>query len=597
MSNDESGVESPMRRAILKLLAGLGVTSPVLGRAVTALAEESPAVTPALIERAEWVSGLTLDDEKRSLMANGVQRIVDQFRRNRMVPLANDVFPAITFDPFVARASDRTPGARIEPAARVVPGARGHDGRPGSEADVAFAGISELAAWLRAGEVSSRELVELALRRLDAHDGTLRCVIDRRDREALAEADAADAARARGEAASLLHGVPWGAKDLLSWPGTRTTWGATPYRDQRLSTRATVGRRLEEAGAILAAKLTVGALAWGDVWYGGTTKNPWNPDEGSSGSSAGPAAATAAGLLPFTIGTETWGSILSPSTVCGCTGLRPSYGRVSRHGCMALSWSMDKIGPIARSAEDCALVFAAIHGGDGLDPTVRDVPFPWSDSRRRPKDFRIGVLRADFEFDRSSYAAGDDEAEEQLSAARWNEWAEIDRGTLRELEDLGFSLVDVELPSPEEVPCADLGFILTAEAATAFDDLTRSGRDAELVRQVEQAWPNVFRQGQMIPAVEYLRANRLRTRLMREFERRLATVDVLVSPTWVGNLLLMTNLTGHPQICLPNGFASDGTPTSIAFTGKLDGEVDLLEVATLWQNATGYHRRRPPQFV
>jgi Asp-tRNA(Asn)/Glu-tRNA(Gln) amidotransferase A subunit family amidase len=298
----------------------------------------------------------------------------------------------------------------------------------------------------------------------------------------------------------------------------------------------------------------------------------------------------AAGLAPFTIGSETWGSIVSPCTRCGTTGLRPTFGRVSRFGAMALSWSMDKLGPIARTAEDCALVFAAIHGADGLDPTARDLGFDWP-LRRDVRTVRLGFVPGWFEGDR------DDDAESEDDRARSREWAEFDRRSLRELAALGLEPVAVTWPST--YPVESLSLILSAEAAAAFDDLTRSGRDDLLVRQIEQAWPNVFRQAQTIPAVEYLRANRIRTKVMEELERDVfAHVDVLVAPSYAGDQLLRTNLTGHPCVVVPNGFrSSDGTPTSLSFLGRLDGETEVLAVAHAFQQATDYHLRRPAGFI
>jgi Asp-tRNA(Asn)/Glu-tRNA(Gln) amidotransferase A subunit family amidase len=346
-----------------------------------------------------------------------------------------------------------------------------------------------------------------------------------------------------------------------------------------------VAARLEEAGAVLVAKTSVGELAWGDVWFGGTTKNPWNTKDGSSGSSAGSASATAAGLVGFAIGTETWGSIVSPCTRCGATGLRPTFGRVSRHGAMALSWSMDKIGPITRSVEDCALVFAAIHGADGHDPTAVDRPFDWP-APRDPKSLRVGYVAKLFDEERGKDAPEDRRAD-------LKEWADFDRRTLDALRSMGVTLVPIELPS--RYPIGPLAAILGAEASAAFDELTRTGKDDMMVRQVADAWPNVFRQGQMIPAVEYLRANRVRTLVMAEMEQAVSKVDAYIVPSFGGDHLLLTNLTGHPCVVVPNGFrTSDGTPTSITFMGKLHGESDVLALAAAWQQATDFHLKRPP---
>jgi Asp-tRNA(Asn)/Glu-tRNA(Gln) amidotransferase A subunit family amidase len=341
-----------------------------------------------------------------------------------------------------------------------------------------------------------------------------------------------------------------------------------PYKDQIINEDATVIKRLEAAGAVLAAKLTLGALAWGDVWYGGTTKNPWNYKQGSSGSSAGSASATAAGLVGFSIGSETWGSIVSPSTRCGTTGLRPTYGRVSRKGAMALSWSMDKLGPICRTVEDCALVFEAIYGPDGEDPTVYDVPFRYQHKVDLRK-LRIGYVKMDFD------SAGNNK--------------ENNDAALAVLQNLGAKLIPIELP---KLPFTNISFILSAEAAAAFDDLTRSGRDSLLVRQIKNAWPNVFRTSRFVPAVEYIQANRIRTLVIEEMQKIVKGIDVYVVPSFSDNLLL-TNLTGHPCVVVPNGFNKEGSPTSITFMGKLFDEGTVLAVAKAYQDATDWHKKHP----
>lgn len=335
---------------------------------------------------------------------------------------------------------------------------------------------------------------------------------------------------------------------------------------------ATVVRRLDEAGAVLVAKLTLGALAMGDVWYGGKTRNPWNLEQGSSGSSAGSAAATVAGLVGFSIGSETLGSIVSPSTRCGATGLRPTFGRVSRYGAMALSWSMDKIGPICRTVEDCALVLEAIHGADGRDPTARDVPFAW-DGGPDLGQLRIGYLKSAFDREREGKAHDD--------------------AVLETLRRLGADLVPVELP--DAYPVNALRIILEAESAAAFDTLTRSGLDA--LMEERSAWPRIFREARFIPAVEYIQANRIRTMLMAAMQEAMRDVDVFVAPSFAENLLFITNLTGHPAIVLPNGFTVEGTPVSISFIGRLWGEAETLAVAKAYQDATDFHLRRPPLFA
>ena len=413
----------------------------------------------------------------------------------------------------------------------------------------------------------------------------LSCAVTVTSSLALAQAKRADEELAAGKDRGPLHGIPWGAKDLIAVPGHVTTWGSVPFREQVRPETATVYRRLEEAGAVLVAKTSVGELAWGDVWFGGTTKNPWKVDQGSSGSSAGSASATAAGLVAFAIGTETLGSIVSPCTRCGATGLRPTFGRVSRHGVMALSFSMDKVGPIARTVEDCALVFSAICGKDPLDPVSTDGPPAWP-PRRGLSDLRIGFVEELFQEARGTGAGTEEER------ARAAEWRAFDLRTLDVLRQLGARLVPLKLPA--HTPIGPLSIVLTAEAASAFDALVLDGRVKSMVRQTADAWPNVFRQGRLIPAVDYLRAQRVRTLLMREMEERLAGVDLFVAPTYGGTALLLTNLTGHPSVVVPNGFRlSDGTPTSVTFTGRIHGEADLLAAADVYQRATDFHVRRP----
>ena len=411
------------------------------------------------------------------------------------------------------------------------------------------------------------------LGRLEKYGPKLECVITLTEELALEQARRADEEIAAGKYRGPLHGIPWGAKDLLAVKGYKTTWGATPYKDQVIEEDAAVVKRLEEAGAILVAKLTLGALAWGNVWYGGQTRTPWDYEQGSGGSSAGSGATTAAGLVGFAIGTETWGSIVSPSSACGVSGLRPTFGRVSRDGAMVLSWSMDKIGPMCRSVEDCAIVFDAIYGPDGKDLSVIDAPFNW-DAGLDIKTLRIGYLEKAFE----------EEREDQ------EEWKAIDKVTMEKLRAMGLNLVPIELP---DLPINALNFILDAEAAAAFDALTRSNRDDLLVRQIKNAWPNAFRKARLVPAVEYIQANRVRTMLMHAMAEILSEIDVYVAPSHVGDNLLLTNLTGHPCVVLPNGFRKDGTPTSISFMGTLFGEAETLAVARAYQDATGFHEKHP----
>ncbi len=394
------------------------------------------------------------------------------------------------------------------------------------------------------------------------------CVVTLTEERALAEARQADAEIKAGRYKGILHGIPYGAKDLLAAKGYPTTWGSPIYKNQMIEQDAAVVRRLREAGAVLAAKLSVGEFAWGDVWFGGITRNPWNLNQGSSGFSAGSASAVAAGLLPFAIGTETLGSIVSPATVCGTTGLRPTYGRVSRDGCMALSWSMDKIGPIARTVEDCAVVFNAIYGPDGKDQHVRNFPFNY-DGTQGIKGLRIGYVKADFE--------------------RNYPFKQQDSLALAKMREIGMELIPMELPT---LPVRELSMIISCEGGAAFDELTRTNMDDQMVRQVKNAWPNVFRAGRFIPAVEYIQANRIRTLLIEEMAKKLQNIDVYVAPSWAGSNLTLTNLTGHPSVVVPNGFRN-GTPVSITFTGKLYGEGVLLQVAKTYQDATDFRKKHP----
>jgi Asp-tRNA(Asn)/Glu-tRNA(Gln) amidotransferase A subunit family amidase len=488
------------------------------------------------------------------------------YEKIRKIELGNEVAPAMEFNPLPTGFTiDQTKKPfRRSPVGKVS--------LPQNREELAFFTVSELSELIRTRQISSEELTKFYLARLKKYDPQLHCVITLTEELALTQARRADAEIRAGKYRGPLHGIPYGAKDLLAKKGYKTTWGAMPYKDQTLDLDATVVKRLEEAGAVLCAKLTLGALAMGDVWFGGKTRNPWNTEAGSSGSSAGSASAVAAGLLPFAIGTETLGSIVSPSTVCGTTGLRPTFGRVSRHGAMALSWSMDKIGPIARSVEDCALVFNAIYGPDGLDATIMEAPFNYAPLASL-KGVRIGYLQKAFEADYPTKAN--------------------DQATLETLRKLGAELVPMELPTG--YPASDMTIVLSAEAAAAFDELTRSNRDDLLVRQGKNAWPNAFRAARFIPAVEYIQANRLRTKLIQEMHQtlRTANVDVYLSPTYGGGNLTITNLTGHPCVVLPNGLNPRGTPGSITFMGQLLKEDKVLAVAKAYQDATNHHRRHP----
>lgn len=557
------------RRAFLTFFSGLGLSTTLFPGVLWSLIQDrqSPRITKEILDEAERIAGLEFDDAERDLMLQGLNSNLESFETLRAVAMPNDLPPALYFNPI-------PPGTNVD--RREVPTRRsevGIDRMPSDPEEIAFLPVTHLAKLVETRRITSLDLTRIYLERLKKYGPKLECVITVTEELALQQARRADAEIASGRYRGPLHGVPWGAKDLLAEDAYRTTWGAKPYKDQVIDEDATVVRRLEEAGAVLVAKLTLGALAWGDVWYEGRTRNPWNYEQGSSGSSAGSAAATAAGLVGFSIGTETWGSIVSPCTRCGATGLRPTFGRVSRQGAMALSWSMDKIGPICRSVEDCALVFDAIHGPDGRDLSIVDLPFGW-DASVDPRQLRVGYLRSAF-------------AEERENQ---EEWQGHDERTLETLRRLGVELVPIELP---QLPVGAMSFVLSVEAAAAFDQLTLSNRDDLMVRQVRNAWPNVFRQSRFVPAVEYLQANRVRTLVMQAMAETLSEVDTYVAPSFIGDNLLLTNLTGHPCVVLPNGFRSDGTPTSITFVGRLFAEAETLSLAKAYQDATEFHLRRP----
>jgi Asp-tRNA(Asn)/Glu-tRNA(Gln) amidotransferase A subunit family amidase len=410
------------------------------------------------------------------------------------------------------------------------------------------------------------------LARLEKYGDALHCVVTLTRDLALAQAAKADRDLKAGRYHGALHGIPWGAKDLFATRGIRTTWGAAPYANQVIDTDATVVERLRDAGAVLVAKLSMGSLAQGGVWFGGTTRNPWNAETGSSGSSAGSCAATAAGLVGFALGTETRGSIITPASLCGVVGLRPTYGRVSRYGAMALSWTMDKIGSICRSVEDCALVFNAIYGADGRDETVVDAPFVWAPNAALRR-LRIGYVAREFE-----RGLGNSNADSTLL-----------NDALAVLTKAGARLVPIDMP---DFPTDAINFILATEAAAAFDDLTRSRGIDQLTEQAPDAWPNTFRTYRFIPAVEYIRAQRARTLLARKMAALMAEVDVFLSPARGSASLPITNLTGHPAVCLKNGFIN-GMPQALMITGRLYEEATILRVALAYERATGWHTMHP----
>ena len=573
------------RRAFVKLLPAVGaagLTRPTLAVEAASIAQapqQQPVqrVTREMMHAAEQLMGLEMTEAQEALALPGVNRALGGYETLRKIDVPLDTEPAIKFQPAL-------PGKKYQ----------GRPSRPrlgqvelpkySSLEDLAFATIPQLAELIRTRRVSSVDLTKMYLERLKRYGPKLICVVTLTEELALAQAANADLEIKRGRYLGPLHGIPWGAKDLFATKGIPTTWGAEPFRNQMIDYDATVVERLRKAGAVLVAKLSMGALAMGGRWFAGVTRNPWQPDEaqqGSSGSSAGPASATAAGLVGFSIGTETLGSIVSPSSRCGCTGLRPTYGRVSRYGAMGLSWTMDKIGPICRGVEDCAAALNAIYGPDGKDITVGDAPFNWS-PESNISALRIGYLKT--EFDGTGFQPTNEQQRQQAEQRR-----AVYKTALEALEKAGAKLTPIELP---KIPAQSLRFILTAEAAAAFDDITRDGRVNQLSGQSPGDWPNSFRTSRFIPAVEYLRAQRTRTLLMREMEKLMSQWDVFVSPAPGSASLLVTNLTGHPAVVLPCGFVNE-LPVAIMFTGGVYDEVSPLRVALAFERATKWHTMHP----
>jgi Asp-tRNA(Asn)/Glu-tRNA(Gln) amidotransferase A subunit family amidase len=606
----------------MKTCSGLGLAGTLLPGVLWAQAQAEGAkkITKGMIENAAAIADVPISDEYKEMMLENLNDQAKGYEEIYKLHIPNSVEPAFIFDPVTSGTKFETEKwpMKISAAPKIW-----STNVPKNLDELAFASVRQLGELVRTKKVSSVALTEMYLQRLKKYDPTLKFVVSLTEERARVQAKQADAEIAAGKYRGPLHGLPWGAKDLLAVKGYRTTWGAGGFENQMIEEDATVVKRLDKAGAVLIAKLTLGALAQGDVWFGGVTRNPWNPNQGSSGSSAGPASATAAGCVAFSIGSETLGSISSPSTRCGCTGLRPSFGLVPRTGAMALSWSMDKLGPICRTVEDCALVLDAIYGKDGKDRTVQPAAFNW-DAKGDLREFRVGYLKADFERkpDEPEAAATEepaktpeeqkrrDDQKKRREAARAR--AEYDRkyndAALAKLREMGVKLVATELP---KFPYDAMVAMLTAEAAAAFDDLTRSGKDKLLTAQKDFDWPNTFRSARFIPAVEYIQAARARRMAMDAVAKVFDNFDVIVAPTQ-GQQLVITNLTGHPAVILPNGLrGSDapkppsddpgdflnaggpGTMASLTFLGRLYGEADLLLFARAYQEATGFHLQHP----
>lgn len=520
------------------------------------------------ISNTEKLFDLYFTSDQRDSMTRGVEDATRKYKAIHDYQLDNSVSPAFIFSPVPVGYSSTKEQVEIpwKLSQNVI--------LPDNFEELCFYSVADLSVLIKSKKISSETLTRMYLERLKKYDPELHCVITLLEERAIEQAQKADAEIARGKYRGPLHGIPYGVKDLLALKGYPFTFGSKIYKDQVPAITSPVVEKLDEAGAVLVAKFSLGELAMDDVWFGGMTRSPWNTEIGSSGSSAGSASATAAGLVAFSIGSETWGSIVSPSTRCGTTGLRPTFGRVSRTGAMALSWTMDKIGPICRTAEDCAMVFDAIKGKDGIDPTLVDVPFNYNPGNEISK-LRVGFVPEYFN---------------EKSGSNPN-----DSLTIEVLKKMGLDLIPVTLP--DDFPSMTLSIILEAEAAAAFSDLTLTGKDTMMVRQTRESWPNLFRQARLIPAVEYIQANRMRTKLIGEFIKLFKKVDVIVCPSFAGNQLLMTNLTGHPALVIPNGFDDKGMPTTVTFIADWYNEADLLLVGSSYQKAAGFLDKHPEKFL
>jgi Asp-tRNA(Asn)/Glu-tRNA(Gln) amidotransferase A subunit family amidase len=627
------------RRAFLTACSRAGIASPLLpGILYTLAAQAEEAAAPAkpnepakitseMLDQAAILAGVgPFTAEQKKMMLDGLNEQRAAYEAIRALNLPNSVPPAFVFHPLPAAKAGAVE-RRDTLLASAGDGMIGIDSAgspppaPARIEDLAFATLGELGGLLRARKITSLALTQMYLDRLRRYDPKLHFVITLTEERALAQAKAADTEIAAGKYRGPLHGIPWGAKDLLAVKGYPTTWGAGGFEHQSFDEDATVVQRLDEAGAVLVAKFSLGALAMGDKWFGGRTRNPWNPAQGSSGSSAGSASAVAAGCVAFALGSETLGSISSPSTRCGTTGLRPTFGLVPRTGAMALSWTMDKLGPIARSAEDCALVIQAIHGPDGKDPSAAPANFEWN-PQFDWRSLRIGYLKSEFDplpaLKLHEAAAGETPEEKQkredanaaMQAARARR--DYDRryelAALSKLRSMGVNLIPVELP---KLPWEAMDPLLIAEAAAAFDDLTLSGHDRLLTEQGVEDWPNDFRIARFYPAVEYIQANRARTLAVRQVSALFEQVDIIATPSTDAQLTA-TNLTGHPALILPNGLrgadappppliddgdhddiGGPGTPVSLTFLAGHYQDARLAAFARAYQQATGFEKLHP----
>jgi Asp-tRNA(Asn)/Glu-tRNA(Gln) amidotransferase A subunit family amidase len=539
--------------------------------ATTAQLQAQDTIRKSEIPVVAKFADLSFTQQEIDSMFDGVKENVFEIRKMHKYPLNNSTPMSMWQSPVVAGMQFET---KQQPINWEIPM---NVSLPANRNELAFYSVMQLASLIKNKKISSVELTKFFIERIRKYGDTLQCVISVTEEIAMQQAKEADALIAKGKYKGPLHGIPYGLKDLFAVKGTKTTWGAAPYKDQIIDEDATVYNKLRDAGAVLVAKFTLGALAMGDRWYGGRTNNPWNLRFGSSGSSAGSASATVAGLVPFAIGTETWGSIISPSSTCGATGFRPTFGRVSRAGGMTLSWSLDKVGPITRGAEDAALVFSFIHGADNKDLSAVSMPFNYQ-PKGDIKKLKVGYAKNYFD---------------RITDTSRNEWKVLDA-----YRKMGVELVPIVFPDSGVYNFNVMDIVISAECAAAFDDFTRTGLDDQMTWQNKFDWPNSFRVSRLIPAVEYINANRHRYLLMQQVNAALKDIDVLICPTrGSGSQSAITNLTGHPAICMPTGFDKRfNTPTSITLLGKLYGEAAMLTAAKALQQATSWDDVHPPMF-